>query len=229
MLVFLPLELKTRTVPKNAPIANIAIIALNVFTYFLALAFGWYWFVGPGTGPLSIVLYGFSHAGFWHLVFNMWALWVFGNPVNRRLGNFYYLCSYLGTIVILGLVARLMSFGPVLGASGGIFAVMTIAAMLMPAAPLKMAYGAVFPMSVLIGLFRKPEHGIYWFICGGQFGVRALLWLLLLVPCLELLALFAGWWFGPGGVWNLGHLMGMFCGVVAVLMLPSRITMPSGT
>ena len=45
------------------------------------------------------MLYGFSHASFWHLLFNMWALWVFGNPVNRRLGNGYYLLAYLGTIV----------------------------------------------------------------------------------------------------------------------------------
>jgi membrane associated rhomboid family serine protease len=156
----------------------------------------------------------------------MWALWIFGNPVNRRLGNFYYMLTYFGTVITLGLLARLFFFGQVLGASGAIFAVMTLAAMLMPSARLKMAYAAVFPISVIIGLFRKPEHGIYWFLCGGQFFVRALLWLFILVPFLEMIALIYGVWFGQGGVWHLGHLLGMACGIVAALLLPTRITMP---
>src|ERR1700740_3018499 len=98
MLVLLPLQLKTNSQVGGLPIANVILIGLNLFSFMLLMIFGWYWTVGPGTGPLSIVLYGFSHAGLWHLVFNMWALWLFGNPVNRRLGNFYYTATYLGTI-----------------------------------------------------------------------------------------------------------------------------------
>jgi membrane associated rhomboid family serine protease len=154
----------------------------------------------------------------------MWALWVFGNPVNRRLGNFFYLMAYLGTIIFLGLVARICYFGPVVGASGGIFAIVIIAAMLMPSALLTIAYAAIFPFSVLIGLIRRPKHGIYWFVCGGQFRVRAF-WCLVFIPILEFFSMFWALWTEYGSVWNLGHLLGMVCGVAVVLLLPTRITM----
>ena len=226
MFVLILLELSSeRAHEKALPLVNVVIILVNIASYLLMCLFGWYWVVGPGTGVLSLLLYGFSHGGFWHLVFNMWTLWIFGNPVNRRLGNAYYLLAYLGTIVALGLLARLCYLGPVLGASGGIFAIIAIAAMLLPAARLKVAYGAVFPLSVLIGLIRKPTHGIYWFLCGGQIRARVLWWFVI-VFLLEILSLFWSWWTGLGSVWNLGHLLGMVCGVGIVLMLPTRITMP---
>jgi membrane associated rhomboid family serine protease len=129
----------------------------------------------------------------------------------------------LGSALALGILARLCCFGPVVGASGAIFAVITIAAMLMPAAQLVLAYGAVFPFSVLIGLFRRPKYGIFWFFCGGEFSVRAF-WCLIFIPILEILAMVCALWVG-GSVWNLGHLLGMACGVIAVLLLPTRITM----
>jgi len=74
-------------------------MALNVLSFVFLCLFGWSWPVGPSTGLLSVLFYGFSHAGFRHLLFNMWALRVFGNPVNRRLGNGYYLLGYLGTLL----------------------------------------------------------------------------------------------------------------------------------
>ncbi len=224
MIILLPLELQEREKYRGLPLANSFLIALNVLSFALMRLFGWCWPVGPGTGIFSIVLYGFSHVGFWHLLFNMWALWVFGNPVNRRLGNVFYLLAYLGTILILGLVARICYFGPVVGASGGIFAVITIAAMLMPSALLVVAYGALFPLTLLIGLIRKPKYGIYWFICGGQFRLRAL-WCLVFIPLLIIVSMSWALWTGFGSAWNLGHLLGMVCGVVVVLLLPTRISM----
>jgi len=228
MLILLPLELQEQEKRRGVPLANFVLIALNVLSFVFMRLFGWCWPVGPGTGILSIVLYGFSHVGFWHLVFNMWALWVFGNPVNRRLGNFFYLLAYLGTIIVLGLVARICYFGPVVGASGGIFAIVIIAAMLMPSALLAIAYAAVFPFSLLIGLIRRPKYGIYWFICGGQFRVKAF-WCLVFIPILEVISMFWALWSGHGSAWNLGHLLGMVCGVVVVLLLPTRITMKKRT
>ncbi len=69
--------------------------------------------------PLSVLLYGFCHFGFWHLVLNMWVLWVFGNPVNRRLGNGLYLLVYLGCLVAVGLFARLILPVGLVGRFGG--------------------------------------------------------------------------------------------------------------
>jgi membrane associated rhomboid family serine protease len=228
MFILLPLELKTPTGNcKALPVANVLIVAANVLLFLLTATWGTHWVAGPGANLLGIVLYGFSHASFWHLLFNMWALWVFGNPVNRRLGNGFYLLSYVGTIVILGLLARFVFDGRVLGASGGVFAVITIALLLMPAARLTVAYGAVFPLSLLVGLFRRPRYGIEWFLCGGTMGVKCI-WCLALIPLIELATMCWAWFSGIGGVWSLGHLLGMVCGVVIVLLLPKRISMPSG-
>ncbi len=223
MIILLPLEMKQQDQLRGLPLANLLLIALNVLSFVFLCLFGWSWPVGPGTGLLSLLLYGFSHAGFWHLLFNMWALWVFGNAVNRRLGNGYYLLGYLGTLLALGILARVFSSGPVLGASGAIFAVITIAAMLLPAARLVIGYVAVFPLSLLIGLFRKPKYGIYWFVCGGEFSARTF-WCLIFIPILEILDVVCALLMG-GSAWNLGHLLGMACGLAFVLLLPQRISM----
>ncbi len=223
MLILFPLRLKPRDPDRGWPIANLLLIALNVLSFLCLCLFDWWWPVGPRTGLLSPLLYGFTHVSFWHLLFNMWALWVFGNPVNRRLGNVFYLLTYLGTVLALGILARICCYGNVVGASGAIFAVIAIAALLMPAGLLTIGYGAIFPVSLLIGLLRKPKYGIYWFLCGGEFSVRAF-WCLVFIPILEIPTVFFALWYG-GSVWNLGHLLGMVCGVIAVLLLPTRITM----
>ena len=75
--------------------------------------------MGSGTRRLpSVLIYGFCHFGFWHLLINMWVLWVFGNPVNRRLGNLLYLLVYLGSVVVLGLFAWLILPVQLVGSSG---------------------------------------------------------------------------------------------------------------
>ena len=52
-------------------------------------------------------------------------------------------------------------------------------------------------------------------------------WAILLVPVLELVAMFSAFVTGVGSVWNLGHLLGMLFGVAAVLLLPERVSMPA--
>ena len=217
MFFVIPLEYKTPRPQHGVPVANALLIAVNVIVFGL----GWCWAVGPGTGLVSVLMYGFSHVSFWHLVLNMWLLWVFGNPVNRRLGNGRYLAAYLGTILVLGLLARLFLRVGLVGSSGAIFAVMTIAFILIPAGSLEIAYLALFPLTILMGLVRLPKYWLYWFIRWGVFSIRAL-WCLVLIPLLELWSLFwNGWSWG-----TVAHLLGMVCGVAIVLMLPTRISMP---
>jgi len=156
--MFFPLPAKiaeSRIQHSNPPIANGVIIALNVLAYFFFEPFDWS--VHRAASPLAILAYGFAHAGFWHLVFNMWVLWVFGNPVNRRLGNGYYALVYLGAILALGLFAYLFLSVPVVGASGAIYAVIGVAALLMPAARMTVVYAALFPLTLLIGLIKRPS------------------------------------------------------------------------
>lgn len=218
MFFLMPLELK-HAGPRTPPTANAALVAINVLVYFFGLSAALA--VGPGSAWFTVVGYGFAHAGAWHLLANMWLLLVFGNPVNRRLGNAWYLLVYLGTIFMMGLWARLWIHGVLLGASGAIFAVVIVALMLMPAARIDVGYVALFPITVLISLLRRPAHWLDWFVRWGRFCPRAV-WGLLLVPLVELWSLiWAGWnWT------NLAHLAGMLCGLGFVLVLPPRISMP---
>jgi membrane associated rhomboid family serine protease len=220
MFFAIPLELQERVPSRVVPWVNYGLILANLAVYVLTLCFGIYWTVGPGTGLASLLLYGFSHAGFWHFAFNMVALWVFGNAANRRLGNGWYLLAYLGTILALGLISRLLMPAQLLGASGGVFAVMIICFMLLPSARLTIGYAVLFPLTLLIGLFQPPKYALYWLVRGGEFSIPAL-WGLLLVPLMELWTLFWSGW----GLTPLGHLLGMLCGLAVVLLLPTSVSM----
>ena len=220
MFVIVPWKLDHSETRPGLPVANVALIAINVLIWLI----GGSWGVGPRTGVLSVLTYGFCHFGFWHLFFNMWALWVFGNPVNRRLGNVLYLAAYLGTIVVLGLVARLILPVHLVGSSGALFAVIAIALLLMPGAVLKFACLVWFPLTFVVGLFAKPAGLLDWLIRWTKFSVPAL-WCLVLIPLMQILSLMwhglaVGWTWSPSV-----HLLGMLCGVAIVAMLPARISM----
>lgn len=218
MFLVVPRSVRDGAGKKAIPVANAVIVALNV----LCFSLGWQWHVGPATSLFSIVGYGFSHASLMHLIVNMWVLLVFGNAVNRRVGNSYYLLAYLGTIVCLGMVARLFSFSYLVGSSGGIFAIIAMFAMLLPSVLVEVFYIAVFPLTLLLGLFSRPSHWLFWLMRWDTLYVRGW-WFILLVPVIELMSLF--WW---SWNWtNLGHLVGFLCGVAVVLMLPTKISMRS--
>lgn len=216
--MFFPVPIKLRDGREfdTIPVVNGLLIVLNVLVFCL----GWQPYVGPGTGFFSIGTYAFGHAGIWHLAGNMLALLVFGTPVNRRLGNGWYLLAYLGSALTLGVFARLFCPGPLIGASGAIFAVIAIALLLMPSALIEIFYFALFPVTLLIGLIRRPQHWVFWFIRWDRFELRAW-WGLFLVPFLEIWGLFWGGWNWT----NLGHLFGLCCGIAVVLLLPTSISM----
>ena len=216
MFFIIPWKLCQAVESRDVPVVNVAIIAANVLFYLL----GWSWPVGPGSSLLSIGLYAFSHCDLWHLVLNMWALWVFGNPVNRRLGNGYYALVYLGTGGLLGLFARLMMSTWLMGASGAIFAVIAIGLILMPRAIVEIACVALFPLTLVVGLLSKPAQWWQWLVRGAVYGIPAL-WALALIPLMQL---FLFWWdhWSPS---SLAHLLGTLCGVGAVVLLPARLTM----
>ena len=74
--------------------------------------------------PWTVVTYMFAHAGFWHLFWNMFGLWIFGPRVEMRLGG----PRFLGLYFASGLAAALAQgfFAPeaaMIGASGAVFGV----------------------------------------------------------------------------------------------------------
>jgi membrane associated rhomboid family serine protease len=215
MFFCLPVKVGQRRDNESIPIINAVLIAVNILVFLFPEAV-----TGSSHLIFSTVAYCFVHTGFWHLFCNMWVLWIFGNRVNRRLGNFWYAIVYLGSAVIIGVLLRLLLRIEVFGASGAVFAVVAVCLILMPGIMIEVLCVALFPLSLLVALFSKPSHWVYWLIRFGRFRIKAL-WCLFILPALEILGLF--WW---GWNWtNLGHLLGLVCGVGAVLVLPRYISM----
>jgi membrane associated rhomboid family serine protease len=75
----------------------------------------------------TIITMMFLHGGWFHLISNMWMLWVFGNNVEDRLGPFVFLLFYLlgGVVAILAQwIVDPNSTVPIVGASGAVAAVL---------------------------------------------------------------------------------------------------------
>lgn len=212
----LPVNLRDGRTYDAIPLVNPLLVVINVLVFWL----NWRPVVGPGTGVLSILTYSFGHANVFHLAANMWALLVFGTPVNRRIGNGWYLIAYLGSAMALGLFVRLFVWGHLIGASGAIFAVIAMALILMPSAMVDIYYFALFPTTLVTGFAHPHKHWVFWFIRWDLFEMRAW-WGLFLVPFLEFWSLYWNGWNWT----NLGHLFGLVCGVAVVLMLPAEITL----
>jgi len=90
----------------------------------LALAHSQYT-LAQGFFPLFTSM--FLHAGWLHIIGNMWFLWLFGPNVEDRLGHFPYLGFYLACGLGAGIAQTVFSLGstiPGLGASGAIAGVL---------------------------------------------------------------------------------------------------------
>lgn len=216
MFFCLPIKVGQTRDKEIIPIVNLILIGINLLVFWFSKA------IIGSSFVYSTVIYAFVHASLWHLLGNMWVLWVFGNKVNRRLGNLWYFMVYLGTVIALGILLRLILRVNIVGASGAIFAVVAICLMLMPAALIDILCVAIFPLSLLVSLFSKPKYWVYWFVRWGQFKVKAL-WGLFIVPAMQIVGIFWGGWSWT----NLGHLLGLVCGIGAVLILPKHISMKS--
>ncbi len=96
---------------------------------------------GGGFMPWQLVTAGFMHANIGHIFFNMFALWMFGSPLEAVWGQkrftTYYLVSLIGANVLQVIVGTLLLHqgqfpAPVLGASGAVFALLLGYGMLFP-------------------------------------------------------------------------------------------------
>ncbi len=137
------------TQPSTAyPVVNHTLIGLNVLVYLLQIGQGdglerFVYIYGlvparysvdqvgryfsSGQQLFSLVSFMFLHGGFWHLLGNMWSLYIFGDNVEDRLGAVRYLAFYLLCGMASGashLLFNVHSNIPVIGASGAIAGVM---------------------------------------------------------------------------------------------------------
>ena len=99
----------------------------------------------------------FLHGGIWHIFFNMFALFIFGMPLERHWGSEKFLKYYIVAGLGGGLLHYLinpMSFVPSLGASGAVYGLL-------------LAFGLTFPDTILYLNFFIPIKAKYAVIIFG--------------------------------------------------------------
>lgn len=136
---------------------------------------GWAEAAGLDRSPLPFLTNTFLHGGWFHIVSNMWTLWIFGPAVEDRMGSGRFLAFYLLCGIGASLAHALVNWNstiPALGASGAISGVIG-------------AYMRLFPLSRLIVMvpigfipffFEMPAaiFAFIWFLTQVVQGVGAL-------------------------------------------------------
>jgi membrane associated rhomboid family serine protease len=79
--------------------------------------------------------YMFIHGGFWHLFFNMFIFWMFGNELEREWGSKQFLKYYFICGVGAGILNILFTSSPTIGASGAVYGIMVAYALRYPDRP----------------------------------------------------------------------------------------------
>jgi membrane associated rhomboid family serine protease len=107
--------------------------------------------------PWQLVSYSFLHDGFTHLLFNMFALWMFGPEIERLMGSqrftFYWIVCVVSAAALQLMVQHLSSglSAPMVGASGGIFGLL-------------LAFGMAYPHRKLMLMFPPIPMPAWLFV-----------------------------------------------------------------
>ena len=156
-------------------IANVVVFLLEQIPSLqpLLLAYGALWPIGhaqlvqypngevmaSGFHFWQIITYAFLHGGWSHIFFNMFALWMFGGPIEHLLGArhytfYYFFCAVTAAIAHM-LVAQYFTHGfyPTLGASGAIFGLLV-------------AFGVIYPRLKMFLIFLPIPMPAWVFVMG---------------------------------------------------------------
>ncbi len=173
------------TIPsRNYPVINLLLVAANIFFYLVEISQGealnrfiYTYGLVPARYSihgiaihfslsqqiLSFISFMFLHGSFWHLLGNMWFLYIFGDNVEDRLGHLRYFFFYL----LCGLSSALThlffnqgSMMPTIGASGAIAGVMGAYFVLYPRARIVTLIPIIFipyfvelPAAIFLGIW----------------------------------------------------------------------------
>jgi membrane associated rhomboid family serine protease len=165
---------------RTYPYATLGIIILNVVVFMIQFV---YRLTDPAGAAAAVAAYGlvpveaaqgrvwpfftsmFMHGGWFHLIGNMWYLWIFGDNVEDRLGHGKFVVFYL----LCGLVGNLGHFlfnsgssVPAVGASGAIAGVLGAYVISYPMARILV----VIPLFLFIQFLTVPALVVlgFWFI-----------------------------------------------------------------
>lgn len=142
--------------------------------------------------PWQLITYMFLHGGFFHLLLNMLALWMFGAELENTWGQkrfltYYMLCGVGAGVCNLLIAPLFTTVGPTVGASGAIYGILV-------------AFGYLF-----------PERKIYIY---GLIPVKAK-FLVILYMLIELFSVAGG---SNSGIAHMAHLGGGVIGLIYLLI-----------
>ena len=179
-----------------------SLLAINVAAYILDVlmpslnlssVLGLHYVVLPSFRPFQIVTYMFMHAGFSHIFFNLFALWMFGRHMEQVWGSQRFLIYYIicgigaGLIQEAGQFVGLISpYALTVGASGAVYGIL-------------LAFGMTFPEERLFIIPFPFPIKAKWFVC-----------LYAVIEIVEGIS-------GRDGVAHFAHLGGMLFGLLLIL------------
>ena len=205
---------------RRVPIVNWLLIGLNVLVFLYEISLSrtgltnltQTWglvpvtlLTQPQTAWLTIYTSMFLHGGWFHILSNMWVLFIFGDNVEDRMGGGRYLLFYL----LSGTAAALLqsfflptSHVPMIGASGAIAGVLGAYLLLYPRARIASLVPILFIFTIID--IPAPIFLLFWFVS----------------------QLFSGWLSlggaaGSGVAW-FAHVGGFVFGILAVFIFARR-------
>lgn len=204
---------------RNIPIVTKNLLIVNVVAFLLTFLmgkdasggyalndiFGLHFFLASDFQIYQLFTYMFMHGGFEHILFNMFALWMFGNTLERLWGSWRFLLFYLITGIGAGLMQELVwsfsfaGYPPYLleqlltiGASGAVYGIL-------------LGFGMMFPNVPLFIMFIPIPIKAKWLVIG--YGV---------------MELFLGVTGSADGVAHFAHLGGMLFGFILIKLWEKR-------
>ena len=201
-------------VVKNLIMANVIVYIITMISgNFMYEHFSLFYFKSPFFKPFQLVTHMFMHGGFAHILFNMYALFIFGSVLERVWGSqkflFYYFVTGIGAALIhLGVMALQLRgyeaafnagdmlartgiqdilLTPTVGASGAIYGLL-------------LAYGMLFPNNIMQLIFPPVALKAKWFV--------------LIYGAIELMLGLSG---RGGDIAHFAHLGGMIFGFFLIL------------
>ena len=165
--------------PRKSPVVNWLLILANAVAFFYELRIGPnalngfinMWGLVPArlwTNPQvawpTIFSSMFLHGGWFHILSNMWVLFIFGDNVEDRMGRGRYLVFYLLSGIAAGLMQAFLlptSSTPMVGASGAIAGVLGAYMILFPRARIV----SLVPIFFIFTLIQIPAvvFLLFWF------------------------------------------------------------------
>jgi len=162
------------------PVINLMLIGINALAFFREIGMGptelqnfifanglipTQFLGNPSAEWMTILSSMFLHGGWFHIISNMWVLFIFGDNIEARMGGFRYLFFYLLSGAAAGLLQTYVlpsSQVPMIGASGAVAGVLGAYLILFP----NSRVASLVPIFFIFTLVEIPAFIflVFWFV-----------------------------------------------------------------